>query len=92
MEIMLQNSVKNLAVESSWVNGGFFVFEPEIFDYLEDDSTILERAPLETLAIENTQLIAFKHDRFWYAMDTLREKKHLENLWTVAEKAPWKVW
>tara|TARA_Y100000310_G_scaffold60981_1_gene56240 strand:- start:563 stop:1264 length:702 start_codon:yes stop_codon:yes gene_type:complete len=76
--------------ESSWVNGGFFVFEPEIFDYLQDDSTILERTPLETLAKEN-KLTAFKHNGFWYAMDTLREKKYLENLW-VSEKTPWKVW
>ena len=72
------------------MNGGFFTFEPEIFDYLQDDSTILERTPLETLAKE-TQLTAFKHNGFWYAMDTLREKKYLENLWT-SEKAPWKTW
>ena len=76
--------------ESSWVNGGFFVFEPEIFDYLQDDSTILERTPLETLAKEN-KLTAFKHNGFWYAMDTLRERKHLENLWE-SQKAPWKIW
>ena len=76
--------------ESSWINGGFFVFEPEIFDYLQDDSTILERTPLETLAKEK-KLTAFRHDGFWYAMDTLRERKHLENLW-VLQKAPWKIW
>jgi len=76
--------------ESSWVNGGFFVFEPEIFDYLQDDSTILERTPLETLAKEN-KLTAFKHSGFWYAMDTLREKKYLEKLWDN-NQAPWKVW
>jgi glucose-1-phosphate cytidylyltransferase len=76
--------------ESSWVNGGFFVFEPEIFDYLQDDSTILERTPLETLAKEN-KLTAFKHNGFWHPMDTLRERKHLENLWE-SQKAPWKIW
>tara|TARA_B110000014_G_scaffold31767_1_gene19991 strand:+ start:40 stop:741 length:702 start_codon:yes stop_codon:yes gene_type:complete len=76
--------------ESSWINGGFFVFEPEIFDYLDDDMTVLEKFPLETLAKEN-QLTAFKHNGFWYPMDTLREKKYLENLW-VTEKAPWKTW
>ena len=76
--------------ESSWINGGFFVFEPEIFDYLDDDMTVLEKFPLETLAKEN-QLTAFKHNGFWYPMDTLREKKYLENLW-VTEKAPWKIW
>ncbi|SVA40863.1 uncharacterized protein METZ01_LOCUS93717 [marine metagenome] len=76
--------------ESSWINGGFFVFEPEIFDYLQNDSTVLERAPLETLATEQ-KLSAFKHNGFWHPMDTLRDKKHLEDLWT-SEKAPWKIW
>ena len=76
--------------ESSWINGGFFVFEPEIFDYLQDDSTILERTPLETLAKEQ-KLTAFKHDGFWYPMDTLRDKNHLEKLW-ASGKAPWKIW
>ena len=76
--------------ESSWINGGFFVFEPEIFDYLQNDSTVLERAPLETLAKEQ-KLSAFKHNGFWHPMDTLRDKKHFEDLWT-SEKAPWKIW
>ena len=77
--------------ESSWINGGFFVFEPKIFDYLQyGDSTILEKKPLETLAKEQ-QLTAFKHTGFWHPMDTLRDKNHLENLWN-AKKAPWKIW
>ena len=76
--------------ESSWINGGFFVFEPEIFDYLQDDSTILERMPLETLAKEQ-KLAAFKHNGFWHPMDTKRDKKHLEKLW-ASGKAPWKIW
>ena len=76
--------------ESSWINGGYLVFEPEIFDYLQDDSTVLERKPLETLAKKN-QLTAFRHDGFWYPMDTLRDKNHLEKLWS-SEKAPWKIW
>ncbi len=77
--------------ESSWINGGFFVFEPKIFDYLQDgDSTILERTPLETLAKEEN-LTAFKHNGFWYPMDTLRDKKYLENLWTNGD-AHWKIW
>jgi len=78
------------AGESSWINGGFFVFEPEIFNYLQDDATILERNPLETLAKEQ-KLTAFKHDGFWYPMDTPRDKNHLEKLWS-SEKAPWKIW
>jgi len=77
------------AGESSWINGGFFVFEPEIFDYLQDDSTILERMPLETLAKQ--KLTAFKHNGFWHPMDTQRDKKHLEKLW-ASGKAPWKIW
>ena len=77
--------------ESSWINGGFFVFEPKIFDYLQDgDSTILEKKPLETLAKEQ-QLTAFKHTGFWHPMDTLRDKNHLENLLNT-KKAPWKIW
>ena len=76
--------------ESSWVNGGFFVFEPEIFDYIQDDRTILERAPLETLAKQH-KLTAFKHDGFWHPMDTLRDKNSLEKLWS-SDKAPWKNW
>jgi len=77
--------------ESSWINGGFFVFEKEIFDYIKNgDSTTLERTPFETLAKEK-KLTAFKHKGFWHPMDTLRDKKHLENLWT-SNKAPWKKW
>ena len=77
--------------DSSWINGGFFVFEPEVFDYLQDgDMTILERAPLETLSKEQ-KLTAFKHNGFWFPMDTLRDKRYLENLWNT-KKAPWKVW
>ena len=77
--------------ESSWINGGFFVFEKEIFDYIKNgDSTTLERTPFETLAKEK-KLTAFKHEGFWHPMDTLRDKKHLGNLWT-SNKAPWKKW
>ena len=81
---------EKLVMKSSWINGGFFVFEPEIFDYLQDDSTVLERTPLEDLAKEQ-KLTAFKHNGFWHPMDTLRDKNQLEKLW-VSEKAPWKIW
>ncbi|HEY3375061.1 MAG TPA: glucose-1-phosphate cytidylyltransferase [Candidatus Aquicultor sp.] len=73
-----------------WINGGFFVFEPGIFDYLSGDETILERDPLERLAADN-QLMAFRHEGFWQPMDTLREKQLLETLWTSGN-APWKIW
>ena len=76
--------------ESSWINGGFFVFEPKIFDYLHDDLTVLEKTPLETLAKEQ-QLTAFKHNGFWHPMDTLRDKNHLEKLW-ASGNTPWKIW
>ena len=77
--------------KSSWINGGFFVFEKEIFDYIKNgDSTTLERTPFETLAKEK-KLTAFKHEGFWHPMDTLRDKKHLGKLWT-SNKAPWKIW
>jgi len=72
------------------INGGFFVFEPDVFDYLNDDTTVLERAPLELLA-KKGQLNAFKHEGFWFAMDTLRDKTYLEGEWATG-KAPWKLW
>jgi glucose-1-phosphate cytidylyltransferase len=73
-----------------WINGGFFVFEPRVFDYLEGDESVLEREPLERLAADG-QLMAFKHTGFWQPMDTLREKQLLDQLW-ASGKAPWKVW
>jgi len=77
-------------VGQGWINGGFFVFEQGVFDYLEDDKTILERDPLERLAADR-QLLAYRHSGFWQPMDTLREKQLLENYWS-SEKAPWKTW
>jgi glucose-1-phosphate cytidylyltransferase len=73
-----------------WINGGFFVFEPAIFDYLSGDDTILEHEPLERLSMEN-QLMAYRHDGFWQPMDTQREKNLLETLWSDG-RAPWKIW
>lgn len=70
-----------------WINGGFFVFEPGVFDYLADDATILERDPLERLATEG-QLMAYRHEGFWQPMDTVREKRVLESLWDSGA-APW---
>jgi glucose-1-phosphate cytidylyltransferase len=73
-----------------WINGGFFVFESDIFDFLSDDQTILEREPLEKLA-SSDQLMAYRHTSFWQPMDTLRDKYLLEELWSTG-KAPWKIW
>ena len=76
--------------DGGWINGGFFVLQPEVFDMIEGDSTIFERGPMEKLA-KNNELVAYKHDGFWQPMDTMRDKDQLENLWQT-NKAPWKVW
>jgi glucose-1-phosphate cytidylyltransferase len=76
--------------DGTWINGGYFVLEPQVFDYIENDSTIWEKDPLETLVKEN-QLQGFKHKGFWHPIDTMREKNHLESLWN-SNKAPWKNW
>ena len=76
--------------DSSIINGGFFVLEPEIFNYIDGDLTLWEKEPLENLA-KNNQLTVFKHEGFWQPMDTLREKNLLEELWESG-KAPWKTW
>jgi glucose-1-phosphate cytidylyltransferase len=77
-------------VGEGWINGGFFVFEPGVMDYLENDQTVLERGSLEALA-DAGQLMAYRHEGFWQPMDTIREKEHLESLW-AGGAAPWKVW
>lgn len=76
--------------DGSWINGGFFIFEPSVFDYIDGDDTILEKDPLQNL-VKDGELRAFKHHGFWYAMDTLRDKTYLEELWKTG-KAPWKLW
>ena len=80
---------KNQA-DAGWINGGFFVFNTEIFNYIDGDGCILEREPLERLANEG-QLVAYKHDGFWQCMDTMRDKNRLSELWDM-NKAPWKIW
>jgi glucose-1-phosphate cytidylyltransferase len=88
------NQVNSLYQEGekncNWTNGGFFIFEPEIFDYIDDDKTLLENETLKKLA-EDSQLMAFKHYGFWHPMDTLQDKKKLDRLCSE-DKAPWKVW
>jgi glucose-1-phosphate cytidylyltransferase len=77
--------------DGAWINGGFFIMEPEIFNYLTDgDETILERKPLETLAKEG-KLNAYKHHGFWRAMDNLRDKNELTDMWKKGD-APWALW
>lgn len=76
--------------DGAWVNAGFFIMEPQVFDYIEGDATILEREPLENLA-QDKQLAAYKHRGFWMPMDTMRDKTLLDSLWQSG-KAPWKLW
>lgn len=76
--------------DGAWINAGFFVMEPKVFDYIADDRTFLEKEPLENLA-SSEELVAYKHNGFWQPMDTLRDKNYLEELWKSGN-APWKVW
>jgi glucose-1-phosphate cytidylyltransferase len=89
-----EGAVKNFqekpAGDGAWINGGFFVLEPSVLDYIEGDESVWEQFPLNKLA-SNGQLSAYQHNGFWQAMDTLREKTYLEELWS-AGKAPWKSW
>lgn len=77
-------------IGEGWINGAFFVLEPEVFDYIEGDDTQWEREPMERLA-QDGQLMAYRHDSFWQCMDTLREKHILETLWQSG-KPPWRTW
>lgn len=76
--------------DGGWINGGFFVLEPRVIDYIDGDATVWERQPMQRLA-EEGQMSVYSHDGFWQPMDTLREKNHLEDLW-ASGKAPWKIW
>ena len=94
LDIYLGNRVNSFREkpkgDGGMINGGFFVLSPEVIELIEDDKTIWERQPLETLA-ENGQLSAYQHHGFWQPMDTLRDRMYLEELWSSG-KAPWKVW
>jgi glucose-1-phosphate cytidylyltransferase len=86
----VHNFQEKPAGDGAWINGGFFVLEPSIFEYIEGDLTSWESNPLQRLAAEN-QLTAYQHNGFWQAMDTLRDKMQLEELWS-SRNPPWKVW
>jgi len=87
---MVADFTEKPQIGEGWINGGFLIFEPAIFDYLHGDSTILEADALERLAVDR-QLVAYRHDDFWQCMDTLRDKHRLEEYWRSGH-APWKVW
>jgi glucose-1-phosphate cytidylyltransferase len=77
-------------IGEGWINGGFFVLQPQVLDYITGDDVLWERGPLETLAAKN-QLQAYRHEGFWQPMDTVRDRSLLESLWQSGN-APWKVW
>jgi glucose-1-phosphate cytidylyltransferase len=87
---LVSEFVEKPQIGEGWINGGFFVLEPAVLDYIDGDDTIWEREPLERLA-DDGQLVAYRHEGFWQCMDTLRDKRLLEGLWESGD-APWKVW
>lgn len=89
-ENQISNFIEKPQGDGSWINGGFFVLNSNVFKYIKDDLTIWEKDPLEGLA-KDGQLMAYKHHGFWQPMDTLRDKNYLEELW-VKNKAPWRNW
>ena len=89
-ENKIEEFVEKPSGDGGWVNGGFFVCEPQVLDYVESDATVWEREPLEGLARDD-QLVAYQHSGYWQPMDTLRDKTVLEERWAAGD-APWKVW
>lgn len=89
-EVTISSFSEKPREDDAWINGGFFIVEPEALDYIEDDQTVWEKKPLESIA-DDGKLNAYKHDGFWQPMDTLRDKNVLEDLW-LSGKQPWKTW
>lgn len=87
---IVTNFQEKIKGDGAWINGGFFVLEPAVIDYIEGDATSWEKEPLVALAREE-KLAAYRHSGFWQPMDTLRDKMFLEDLW-ASDQAPWKVW
>ncbi|CUU50242.1 glucose-1-phosphate cytidylyltransferase [Clostridium beijerinckii] len=94
IDITPNNCIKSFVEKSKedggWINGGFMVMDPRIFEYIDGDSTILEKEPLESIAKEG-ELIAYRHEGFWQCMDTKRDKDLLENMW-ITNNAKWRIW
>ena len=89
-EVLVRQFHEKHEDEGAWINGGFFVCEPKVIEYIEDDSTVWECGPMSKIACEG-EMVAYKHTGFWPPMDTLHDKNLLEGLW-ASGKAPWKVW
>lgn len=81
---------EKLQADEGWINGGFFVLEPSVLESIQNDTTVWEREPLESM-VAASELMAYEHEGFWHCMDTLRDKKSLEDLWT-SKNTPWQVW
>lgn len=89
-DVQLNDFVEKPQMGEGWINGGFFVLEPQVLDYITGDTDIFERAPMQKLAVAQ-ELTAYKHEDFWQCMDTLRDVRYLESMWLTGQ-APWKVW
>ncbi|MCA0754956.1 glucose-1-phosphate cytidylyltransferase [Paenibacillus sp. N4] len=89
-ENCVERFAEKIKGDGGWVNAGFFVLQPEVFNYISDDHIVFEKEPLEEIA-RQSQLMAYKHTNFWHPMDTLRDKNYLEQLWKSG-RAPWKIW
>lgn len=89
-QIIIESFREKEKGDGAWINGGFFVLEPSVIDYIEGDDISWEQTPLERIASEQ-QLAAYQHDGFWQPMDTLRDKMYLEKLWE-SNNPPWKIW
>jgi glucose-1-phosphate cytidylyltransferase len=87
---MVNKFIEKPIGDNSWINGGFFICEQDVFKYIKNDNTVFEQQPLKDLSNDN-QLIAYKHNGFWKPMDTLRDKNDLNQLYDSGN-APWKVW
>ncbi len=89
-QTLISHFREKVPADGAWINGGFFVLEPGVIEYIDGDSTVWEQEPMQRLA-HNGQLHAYRHNGFWQPMDTLRDKKYLEQLWNT-ECPPWKIW
>lgn len=89
-ENCVERFAEKIKGDGGWVNAGFFVLQPEVFNYISGDHIVFEKEPLEEIA-RQSQLMAYKHSNFWHPMDTLRDKNYLEQLWKTGQ-APWKIW
>lgn len=86
----VKDFIEKPQIGEGWINGGFFVLEPDVLEYIADDEMPFEKYPMEKLAADG-QLMAYQHEGYWQCMDTIRDMQHLENLW-LSGSAPWKVW